>query len=258
MSLFTTYRTPSAAASWTPAELDSSVLLGWWDVSDSDNRTIDTGEVVNLTDLSGNSNTMSAPVTADRPTLQSADQNSLDTMFFQRAEGNLMKLSDSASLSTAFDGNREIGVWCVFENLETVTSARNFWRMLATSSVWIHALQWTTSGTPDIAEMNALGITTQDTGVTVDGNYHIVGVNVVEVGGGSDEQNMYIDSTTPAQVTGELNAAGAFSAWGIGNNEVDSAPSECKFGEILLTVGDQSGDTATNIITYLNDKWSIF
>jgi len=244
-----------AAEQWTPLTLGAR-LGPWFDPDDAANRTILSSEYTDLADKSGNGADMTAPVSADRPAHNIADQNGRDTMGFVKAQGNLMKFVDNAAVSALFDGEKEIGLFAVIKMTGATAGSGNFMRGLWSAPAWAFGWVWNVSASN--FDTNVFGMGLNTTGISNDGNYHTLGHFSTVVSAGSDTDTVYVDSLSQtSQITGTISAAGAFGSMGIGNNEVDTAPADVNWGEHWYVVQPTPTD-AVNGMTYLQSRWATF
>jgi hypothetical protein len=81
---------------------DISGLLAWFESSDSSNYALSGGGVLTWSDLSGNNNHLRQATLANRPTIQAAAQNGLDTIRFTAASSQKMLLDSEIDVDAAY------------------------------------------------------------------------------------------------------------------------------------------------------------
>lgn len=238
----------AGALGWTPLKLGSS-LVAWWDVSDSNNRTLNGSDVSNLTDKSNNGYDLAQGTAAAQPALVSADQNGLDVMRFNGSASAENMVTGAIS---ALDNTYEVGIWMIVETLSIPSDGFIFWVDWGSNTFWLR-----TDDPADDFDLIAGSGFSLNPAMGSTGGYHVFGCYLEEAGG-TDNLYFYLDQNSQTGTgTGTLPGTSTHNQFRVGKHNSNPVYFDGHIGEIILTKGDVSAQAAS-IMDYLNNKWAVY
>jgi hypothetical protein len=232
---------------WTPAEITTE---GWWDASDTDTITHDTGEVSQIDDLSGNSQHLTMVAGSSQPTTGVRTLNSLNVLEF---DGNDRLRDYTFSLTSGGD----CAVWSVMEvdagginNASDSAYALNSttgtdFQLDAASASQFNGTLDTNAGGANIA--------------SISGGWPYSGPSIYNCNfdwSGLGEYNMYFDGTEQGSNTNYNTQLGTSFELFWMTNRAEARPIGGISGELIIST-DVSESTRQKMEGYLAHKWGL-